>query len=104
MDKITGERPWTLICVEKLGGKFYGDDDLQRNFSRQRILSHLAEFLGWPNDQCTDCFDKWKNSRKNHVEMLGEENVAMLLQHMRSLGGIWPPQLDNPLEEQKCTL
>lgn len=104
VDNYTGNRLWTLICVEKIGNKYYGEDEERMNSSRQRMLSHLVDFFGWSRAECTDCFLKWKESRKNHLENLGKENVAMLIEHARKLGGIWPPQVENPLEEQKCSL
>mmetsp|Transcript_31483 Transcript_31483/g.66223 ORF Transcript_31483/g.66223 Transcript_31483/m.66223 type:complete len:117 (+) Transcript_31483:966-1316(+) len=104
VDKLTGQQLWTMVCVERITNKFYGDNEEQMNFARQQILSYLAEFLGWPQDECPDCYRHWKSSTKNHLEVLGEANVAMLLEHMRKLGGIWPPIVENALPEQKCSL
>ena len=31
-------------------------------------------------------------------------NVGVLLEHMRTLTGIWPPEIEDALPEQKCLL
>ena len=31
-------------------------------------------------------------------------NVGVLLEHMRTLTGIWPPEIEDALPEQKCSL
>ena len=31
-------------------------------------------------------------------------NVGVLLEHMRTLTGIWPPEMEDALPEQKCSL
>ena len=31
-------------------------------------------------------------------------NVGVLLEHMRTLTGIWPPEMEDALPEQKCLL
>ncbi|KAL7538667.1 hypothetical protein ACHAXR_008716 [Thalassiosira sp. AJA248-18] len=88
-DELTGQRLWTLVCVEQIMSKFHNGDDEQIKFTRQHILSYLADFLGWPQDECPDCYSGWKESSKKHLEVLGEDNVAILLEHMRKMGGIW---------------
>ena len=105
-----GRRTWTLVCVERLKSSFYGDGDGSAEAwdeGRRRIVSHLAEFLGWDNrgaDACADCFDGWEESGRDKVGELGEGSVRVLLDHMRKLGGIWPPEVEDPLMEQKCIL
>ena len=56
-DSATGEPIWTLVCVERIFAKFYGFDETKANEARGRVLSHLAEFLGWPRGRCPGCFD-----------------------------------------------
>jgi len=108
-------RTWTLLCVERLMSSFYGDgngggtDAAAYDEGRRQIVSNLAKFLGWDNnrgteDECPDCFDGWVESGRNIVAELGEDNVHVLLDHMRKLGGIWPPEVEDPLPEQKCIL
>ena len=105
-------KTWTLVCVERLKSSFYGDVGgaaAAWDEGRRQIASHLAEFLGWDNnrgteDECPDCFDGWVESGRNKVAELGEDNVHVLLDHMRKLGGIWPPEVEDPLPEQKCIL
>ncbi len=55
-------------------------------------------------EECDDCFDGWVESDKDHVSVLGGDNVGVLLEHMRKLGGIWPPEVEDALPEQKCGL
>eukprot|EP00581_Thalassiosira_minuscula_P012479 CAMPEP_0183728492 /NCGR_PEP_ID=MMETSP0737-20130205/28178_1 /TAXON_ID=385413 /ORGANISM="Thalassiosira miniscula, Strain CCMP1093" /LENGTH=369 /DNA_ID=CAMNT_0025960445 /DNA_START=145 /DNA_END=1254 /DNA_ORIENTATION=+ len=114
LDTLSGKKLWTLVCVERIASKYYSEKTLvmgervdgkeQMNLARQNILRFLAEFLEWPHLECRDCFDHWRESGGNHLEVLGEEHVANVLEHMRKLGGIWPPFLEDALSEQKCSL
>ncbi|KAL3799880.1 hypothetical protein ACHAW5_004392 [Stephanodiscus triporus] len=100
-------RTWTLVCVERMTSSFHGDNVESRDESRRRILSMLAEFLGWDHrtaEGCHDCYDGWEESGRDHVGELGEENMLVLLEHMRTLGGIWPPEVEGAILEQKCGL
>jgi hypothetical protein len=102
----TRRKTWTLLCVERLKSSYYGGDDVARDDARRRIAAHLADFLGWDRaaEECDDCFDGWVESDKDHVGVLGGDNVGVLLEHMRKLGGIWPPEVEDALPEQKCAL
>jgi hypothetical protein len=99
-------RTWTLVCVERLMSSYYGGDETARDDARRRITAHLANFLGWDHalEECNDCFDGWVESNKDHVGVLGGDNIGVLLEHMRKLGGIWPPEVEDALPEQKCSL
>lgn len=104
IDATNGQRLWTLVCSQRLTNKYYGDDINAMDHARQRILSHLSHFLGWENVDCIECFSTWKDSTKNHEEIMGEMNVESLIQDVEELSGIWPPTVENPLPEQQCTL
>ena len=104
LDSVTGQQLWTLVCVERLAAKFYEDDAEKLDFARKNIVQYLADFLGWPEQDCPECFDHWEVSTKQHVQVLGEETVTVVLDHMRKLGGIWPPSVEDALPEQKCSL
>ena len=87
---------------------FYGENEdensFELNYARERILEYVSSFLGWTGIECKDCYLNWKDSKKNHLEILGEQKVAILLEHMRKLGGVWPPLPNDALPEQKCAL
>lgn len=100
-DPFTGGRLWTLVCAEHLKVQ---ESEEETDFSRRNILRYLVEFLGWSNEECPECFDHWKTSSKNHVGQLGQEGIAVVLEHMKKLGGIWPPTIDSASREQKCIL
>ncbi len=121
IDRYSGERLWTFVCVERLMSKFYhqgGDDGDGNNdaaegrsmeHARRNIVQYLADFLGWDVKDCPECFDHWKMSKKNHVEVLeremGIENVGIISEHMNKLEGMWPPPMaENSLLEQICGL
>ena len=38
-----------------------------------------------------------------HIILVSEAE-AIVLDHMRKLAGIWPPAVEDPLPEQKCSL
>jgi len=103
-DEHTGQKLWTLVCVEKLLEKAPDGDEEQTNLARQNILRYLAKFLGWSEAECPDCFNHWAGSSENYLESLGQDGIAILLEHMKKMGGIWPPVVENALEGQKCSL
>lgn len=103
-DKISGKPLWTVVCMERLMAKFYHGDDRRRAYSRQQILKYLTNFLGWPTENCPTCWDSWRDSSKVHEELIGEQRTAILNEHMETLAGIWPPLINNSVEEQKCNL
>mmetsp|Transcript_39818 Transcript_39818/g.67903 ORF Transcript_39818/g.67903 Transcript_39818/m.67903 type:complete len:417 (+) Transcript_39818:168-1418(+) len=100
-DVITGKRLWHLVCVERIMAKNYEGEE-ETNAARARILGSLAEFLGWPDGDCPHCFDDWRDSSKDPIETLGEENMPVMLEHMKWLEGIWPPPGEQGVEEQQC--
>ncbi|KAL7528910.1 hypothetical protein ACHAWF_002760 [Thalassiosira exigua] len=105
VDPTTGRKSWTLVCVERVMARFHRGDEEATNYARKQILEYLADFLDWPRKDCPDCFGKWKDGPgKDYLGMLGEANVAIVLEQMRKLGGIWPPAVEDPLPEQKCSL
>lgn len=102
IDKVTGGRLWTLLCLERIMAKNYeheGDVDL----ARQNMLSHVAEFLGWPVSECNDCFKKWHESTKDPYKKLGN-NADAVLQHAKQLEGVWPPLGDEGVVGQQCRI
>ena len=106
---LEGKPLWTLVCMERLMKKYYNGDDERRNISRQRILNYLNLFLGWgARSTCQGCWDSWKDSSKQHEDILGEARVDILHDHMKDLKqrthGQWPPRIDNGVEEQICNL
>ena len=108
VDNLNGQRLWTLVCVERLMSKYYKGNEFlstgeQLRPARQHILSHLVQFLGWPQAVCPDCFSLWRDGAKNPVEQLGE-NITIILEQSRQLAGIWPPPVENALPEQHCSL
>ena len=104
IDTYTGERLWTLVCVDRMMGKVHEGNDESLQATRQRIVDYLADFLGWERSDCVGCFDSWRSSRKNHLKILGEENVNIVLSHMKGMGGVWPPVIQDALSDQKCSL
>eukprot|EP00584_Thalassiosira_punctigera_P010556 CAMPEP_0172532154 /NCGR_PEP_ID=MMETSP1067-20121228/5307_1 /TAXON_ID=265564 ORGANISM="Thalassiosira punctigera, Strain Tpunct2005C2" /NCGR_SAMPLE_ID=MMETSP1067 /ASSEMBLY_ACC=CAM_ASM_000444 /LENGTH=354 /DNA_ID=CAMNT_0013316631 /DNA_START=27 /DNA_END=1091 /DNA_ORIENTATION=+ len=103
-DERTGLKLWTLVCVEHLSEKSHAGDEENMNLARRNILRYLAEFLGWSQEECPECFSHWRGSSKKHLKTLGQDGIEILLEHMRKMGGIWPPVVENALQEQKCSL
>lgn len=100
-DLVTGSRLWSLVCVERIMAKNYDNDDEVAE-ARGHVISNLANFLGWPNGDCPHCFDDWRESTKDPLEVLGEKNVPILREHMKWLEGVWPPPGEEGVEEQQC--
>ena len=89
LDLATGGPLWTLLCLERIMSKNYEhEEDVE--VARRNILSHLADFLGWPVKECKTCFNQWHESTKNPYEKLGKD-VDAVLEHAKQLEGVWPP-------------
>lgn len=91
IDPKTGNQLWLLICVEKHFAKFYNYDDSAVLEGRRKMISDVAQFLSWPITECNHCFDSWHESTKDYAVTLGQKNLQILSEHMKSLDGIWPP-------------
>jgi hypothetical protein len=102
IDKVTGGRLWTLLCIERIMAKNY-EDEGDVDVARQNMLSHVADFLGWPVRECNDCFKKWHESTKDPYKKLGN-NVDAVLQHAKQLEDVWPPPGDEGVGEQQCRI
>lgn len=100
-DLVSGSRLWSLVCVERIMAKNYESDDEVVD-ARGRVISNLADFMGWPDGDCPHCFDSWKESSKDPVTTLGENNMPMLTEHMEWLEGVWPPPGEEGVAEQQC--
>jgi len=100
-DLVSGRRLWSLVCVERIMSKNYETEHDVR-VARKHVMSYLTEFMGWPNGDCPQCFDDWRESTKDPAEVLGEENVAALGEHRKYLEGIWPPPGEEGIAEQQC--
>lgn len=97
---------WTIVCADRLTSKSFQNEN-QLSESRERVLGYLANFLGWPDSSCPECFDEWVESKKKSSpqERLGEEATGELLDHARLLESIWPPRrLEDGLPQQQCGL
>jgi hypothetical protein len=97
---------WTLVCADRLTSRsFRTERELQE--SRVGVLAYLADFLGWPESSCPECFDGWAESRKNASprERLGDEATAVLLDHAGALEAAWPPRRPEDVSPlQRCGL
>jgi len=106
VDIVDGGRLWSMVCTERLMAKFYkGEEDVTA--ARANIIADLANFLGWPVDECPQCFDKWHDSKKDPLEVLGKvgpKTVDTLYEHFGTLEGVWPPLGEEGVEEQQCRL
>lgn len=101
IDWVTGGRLWAVVCADRIMTKNYGPEEDVR-VARQNIISYLADFLNWPDGVCPHCFDEWYESKKDPFEVLGTENVKILLDHMKLLVGVWPPPGEEGFTEQQC--
>jgi hypothetical protein len=102
-DLVTGKRLWSLVCVERIMAKNY-ETEHDTKAARKRVMSYLTTFLGWDNGDCPQCFDSWHESSKVPEEVLGEENVSVLRDHMSWLEGVWPPPGEDGIAEQQCPI
>ena len=100
-DLVSGRKLWCLVCVERIMAKNY---ETKRDVivARRHVLSYLTAFLDWPSGDCSHCFDNWRESTKDPLVVLGEENVAPLMEHMKELEGVWPPPGELGIAEQQC--
>jgi len=108
MDSLSGEKLWTIVCVERLTSKFYeykGEEGAQAELelARQRVLLYLADFLGWSQGECAHCFDSWREGSTDKFELFRNVEIIPLLDHMREIRGVWPPRLSDTLPEQQCS-
>ncbi|KAL3794041.1 hypothetical protein HJC23_003693 [Cyclotella cryptica] len=108
VDSLSGEKLWTLVCVERLTAKFYGYEGEEETrakleVARHRILFYLAEFLGWPQGECLHCFDSWRDGSTDKLQVFSSVKVFSLLDHMREIRGVWPPRISGSLPEQQCS-
>ena len=102
-DLVDGRRLWSLVCVSNIMAKNY-DDVNDVTVARNNVLSHLADFFGWPNGDCPHCFDDWYESTKDPLAVLGPDNVAIMKEHMKFLEGVWPPPGEEGIVEQQCAV
>jgi len=105
-DGVDGRRSWTMVCVERVMAKFYKRDE-DVSMARANIIAYLANFLGWPVEECPHCFDKWHDSTKDPLKVLGKSGLPTmnkLYEHMGILEGVWPPPGEEGVEEQQCRL
>jgi len=95
----------TIVCADKLMSKSY-ESTYEATLARQHILDYVTEFLGWPSSRCPECYSTWKESKKDPAKVLGEKNLALMLNDMKELEGIWPPfdVIGSGLPEQQCSL
>ena len=100
-DLVSGRKLWCLVCVERIMAKNY-ETERDVIVSRRHVLSYLTTFLDWPSGDCPTCFDNWRESTKDPLVVLGEENVAPLIEHMKELEGVWPPPGEPGIAEQQC--
>ena len=103
-DMATGERLWTLVCVEKHFAKFYDYNDVQVTEARNAMLYNLASFMMWPTKVCHHCFDSWHESEKDYSNVLGNQNMQVLDVHMQWLEGVWPPISSGASAENQCRI
>jgi len=102
-DLVNGRRLWSLVCVERIMAKNYKEEyDVKK--ARRRLIGYLTKFLDWPDGDCPHCFDDWRDSKKDARDVLGEENVALLEEHMKYMEGIWPPPGEDGVVEQQCAM
>lgn len=100
-DLVTGNRLWSLVCVERIMGKNY-ETEHDKKVARKHVMAYLTTFLGWPDGDCPQCFDSWRESTKDPEEVLGPENLEVLRDHMKYLEGVWPPPGEQGIAEQQC--
>mmetsp|Transcript_5568 Transcript_5568/g.11744 ORF Transcript_5568/g.11744 Transcript_5568/m.11744 type:complete len:464 (-) Transcript_5568:107-1498(-) len=95
----------TIVCADKIMSKNY-ESDYEATMARQHILDYLTKFLGWPSSRCPECYNTWKESKKDPAKVLGEKNLGLMLNDMKELEGMWPPLdvIGSGLPEQQCSL
>jgi hypothetical protein len=107
-----GNQMWIIVCVEMLMSQFYlyesdqgaHTDKEALGLARQNIMAYLAEFLGWSQRECLDCFDSWREGSTNKVETLKDEDIMPLLDQMKEIEMVWPPPMhQNKLQVQQCS-
>lgn len=104
VDPVTGNKLWTLICLESIFQKNY-KTLAESNEARKHVIHDLATFLDWPVKHCSACFNHWYESKKVPAQLLGPGNMDILQDHMKALEGVWPPKRsDDVLPEQQCGL
>lgn len=109
---IVGKQMWIIVCVERLTSQFYQYESEQGvqidheawNAARQNILAYLADFLGWSQIECSDCFNSWREGLKDEVKTLKDDDIMPLLDHMKEIEMVWPPPMhQNELQVQQCS-
>lgn len=100
-DLVSGRRLWSLVCVERIMAKNY-ENEHDVKVARRHVMSYLSTFLDWPDGDCPQCFDDWRESSKDPLTVLGPEIVEVLAEHMQYLDGVWPPPGEEGIGEQQC--
>eukprot|EP00571_Detonula_confervacea_P004884 CAMPEP_0172318094 /NCGR_PEP_ID=MMETSP1058-20130122/33825_1 /TAXON_ID=83371 /ORGANISM="Detonula confervacea, Strain CCMP 353" /LENGTH=400 /DNA_ID=CAMNT_0013032825 /DNA_START=208 /DNA_END=1413 /DNA_ORIENTATION=- len=100
-DLVSGRRLWSLVCVERIMAKNY-ETEHDLKVARKHVMAYLSQFLDWPDGDCSQCFDDWRESSKDPMDVLGSENVEILTDHMKYLDGVWPPPGEEGIVEQQC--
>jgi hypothetical protein len=97
---------WTILCTDRLSSRsFLTEGELHE--SRASVLRYVANFLGWPDSACPECFDDWVESEKRSSprESFGDEAADEILGNARMLESIWPPRRpEDALPQQQCGL
>jgi hypothetical protein len=111
LDNGDGGR-WTVVCMERLMERYYlyeGEDGVQDvnvdewNAVRRTILTYLADFLEWSQNECDNCFDLWKEGQRGDKLKTLKNELMPLLDSMKEIEGVWPPVLRDGLPEQQCS-
>jgi hypothetical protein len=77
---------------------------MRRGMQLVRILAYLADFLGWSQIECSDCFNSWREGSKDKVKTLKDDDIMPLLDHMKEIEMVWPPPMhQNELQVQQCS-
>jgi hypothetical protein len=70
------------MCAEGIMARNY-DTKRDTIVVRCHMLLYLTEVLDWTDRDCPQCFDRWRESTKDPLEILGDKNVQALAGHMQ---------------------
>lgn len=104
--RTVGGAPWTVLCVDQFRASRNKNDRNATTTPRDRVLAHLSHFLQWHHPDCPNCFEHWRDSKKDPEEVVGKDNYKMLLDKREELRGIWPPKQagDGIPDQDDCPL
>lgn len=94
--------PFIVLCVSQLSESESNNQQQGEKTPRGKNLKNLANLMQWPQTDCPECFDEWRDSKKVPMDEVSLEDYQFLLDEREKLKDIWPPVPDE--DKADCPL